>query len=86
MRSLTLLAALLLAPLVALNAADALAESSDRVVNAGDYGLKNIPIDRWDVKLFPDNPDNTDAIQAAFDAGAGTVATGPPPPKPGDPK
>lgn len=86
MRSPMLLAALLLAPLVALNAADALAESSDRVVNAGDYGLKNIPIDRWDVKLFPDNPDSTDAIQAACDAGAGTVSAGPPPSKPGDQK
>jgi polygalacturonase len=69
--TLTLLTALLLAPLAALHAADAASESSDRIVNAGDYGLKNIPSDRWDAKLFPDNPDSTDAIQAACDAGAG---------------
>jgi len=69
--TLTLLTALLLAPLAALHAAEVPSESSNRIVNAGDYGLNNIPTDRWDAKRFHENPDSTEAIQAACDAGAG---------------
>lgn len=69
--TLTLLAALLLAPLAAPHAAEVPSESSNRIVNAGDYGLHNIPTDRWDAKRFHENRDSTDAIQAACDAGAG---------------
>lgn len=67
----TLLTALLLASLAALHAAEVPSESSSRIVNAGDYGLNNIPTDRWDAKRFHENPDSTDALQAACDAGAG---------------
>jgi len=65
------LTALLLVPLAALHAAEVPSESSNRIVNTGDYGLHNIPTDRWDAKRFHENPDSTDAIQAACDAGAG---------------
>lgn len=68
---LTILPALLLAPLAAAQAAEAPAESASRIINAGEYGMHSIPTDKWSAELFHENPDSTAALQAACDAAAG---------------
>jgi hypothetical protein len=40
-------------------------------VNAADYGLRPATRDKLAVKVFGENPDCSDALQKAFDAGAG---------------
>jgi hypothetical protein len=42
-------------------------------VNAADFGPKTASADKMKVEVFHENPDATDALQAALDAGAGST-------------